>query len=74
MHPRIFIFILLSFSAMEANIQKVRRKDAQAVPSTLFPRCVQYSRISQTSSSYQPMDLWHLRKIFLSRTLLGYAH
>ena len=59
---------------MEANIQKVRRKDAQAVPSTLFPRCVQRSRTSQTSLPDQRVDVWHLRKILLSRTLLGYPH
>ena len=59
---------------MEANIQKVRRKDAQAVPSTLFPRCVQYSRISQTSLPHQSLDMWNLRQILLSRTLLGHAH
>ena len=59
---------------MEASIQKVRRKDAQAVPSTLFPRCVQHSRTSQTSLPDQRVDVWYLRKIFLSRTLLGYPH
>ena len=59
---------------MEASIQKVRRKDAQAVPSTLFPRRVQHSRVSQTSLPYQSVDLWNLRQIFLPRTLLRHAH
>lgn len=61
-------------SAMEASIQKVRRKDAQAVPSTLFPRCVQYPGIGQISLPHQSLDVWHLRQILLSRTLLGNAH
>ena len=59
---------------MEASIQKVRRKDAQAVPSTLFPRCVQHSRASQTSLPYQSLDMWNLRQILLPRTILRYAH
>ena len=70
----IFYFYTCDISAMEASIQKVRRKDAQAVPSTLFPRCVQYPGISQTSLPHQSLDLWHLRQILLSRTLLGHAH
>ncbi len=70
----IFYFYSFDISAMEASIQKVRRKDAQAVPSTLFPRCVQYPGTSQTSLSHQSLDVWHLRQIFLSRTLSGYAH
>ena len=69
-----FYFYCNFVLAMEANIQKVRRKDAQAVPSTLFPRCVQHSRTSQTSLPDQRVDVWHLRKILLSRTLLGYPH
>ena len=59
---------------MEANIQKVRRKDAQAVPSTLFPRCVQRSRTCQITLPHQSLDVWHLRQILLSRTLLGHTH
>ena len=59
---------------MEANIQKIRRKDAQAVPSTLFPRCVQTSGTGKTPLPGEPVDVWHLRKILLSRTVLGHAH